>query len=62
MFINYTKPEYEFGLTISNLFGVTWKVTQFATETRLKGQTLVNGIAFTPGTKFASILHLSYFL
>lgn len=59
--VNYTKPRYEIGLTISNLFGVTWKETQFATETRLKGQAPVNGIAFTPGTKFASILHLSYF-
>jgi hypothetical protein len=55
--VNYIKPKYQFGLTISNLFGVTYKETQFATENRLKGQTPVNGIAFTPGTKFPFIQH-----
>lgn len=59
--LNYTKTKYEFGLTINNLFNVKWKETQFETETRLKGQAPVNGIAFTPGTKFAALLHASYF-
>ncbi|HEY0176681.1 MAG TPA: TonB-dependent receptor [Pedobacter sp.] len=59
--LNYTKSRYEIGLTISNLFNVQWKETQFETITRLKGEQPVDGIAFTPGTKFASVLHLSYF-
>ncbi|MET1055378.1 MAG: TonB-dependent receptor [Pedobacter sp.] len=58
---NYTKPRYEVGLTVSNLFNVKWKETQFETTTRLRGESPVDGIAFTPGTKFASLFHLSYF-
>jgi hypothetical protein len=59
--LNYTKPKYEIGLTINNLFNVKWKETQFETLTRLKNQEAVNGIAFTAGTKFAAVLHVSYF-
>jgi len=59
--LNYTKKKYEIGITINNLFNVKWKETQFETETRLKGQSAVDGIAFTPGTKFAALLHVSYF-
>ncbi|CAM3927131.1 Outer membrane receptor proteins, mostly Fe transport [Pedobacter westerhofensis] len=59
--LNYTKARYEIGLTVSNLFNVKWKETQFETVTRLKGQAAVDGIAFTPGTKFASLFHVSYF-
>lgn len=59
--LNYTKPKYEIGLTINNLFNVKWKETQFETETRLKGELPVNGVAFTPGTKFAAVAHVSYF-
>lgn len=59
--LNYTKPKYEIGLTINNLFNVQWKETQFETLTRLKNQEPVNGIAFTAGTKFAALLHVSYF-
>lgn len=62
MVLNYTRPKYEIGLTINNLFNVRWKETQFETITRLKGQAPVDGIAFTAGTKFAALLHLSYFL
>jgi len=62
MVLNYTRPKYEIGLTINNLFNVRWKETQFETVTRLKGQAPVDGIAFTAGTKFAALLHLSYFL
>lgn len=60
--LNYTKSKYAVGLTVSNLFNVKWKETQFETETRLKGASeSTNGIAFTPGTKFTAVLHLSYF-
>jgi outer membrane receptor protein involved in Fe transport len=59
--LNYTTARYEIGVTVSNLFNVKWKETQFDTTTRLRGEEAVNGIAFTPGTKFASLFHLSYF-
>jgi outer membrane receptor protein involved in Fe transport len=60
--LNYTTPKYEIGITINNLFNVKWKETQFDTVTRLKGEaTPVDGIAFTPGTKFAALAHVSYF-
>jgi hypothetical protein len=59
--LNYTRRKYEIGLTINNLFNIKWKETQFDTRTRLKGQPAVEGITFTPGTKFAALLHISYF-
>lgn len=59
--LNYTQPKYEIGLTINNLFNVKWKETQFETVTRLKGESPVDGIAFTSGTKFATVAHVSYF-
>ncbi|MFD0793078.1 TonB-dependent receptor [Mucilaginibacter litoreus] len=59
--ISYTKPKYEIGLTVNNLFNVKWKETQFETITRLKNQPVVDGIAFTAGTRFLPVLHFSYF-
>jgi hypothetical protein len=60
--VNYTTPRYEIGLTINNLFNVKWKETQFDTVTRQQHEAVpVDGIAFTAGTKFASVFHLSYF-
>ena len=59
--LNYSSPKYEIGLTVNNIFNVKWKETQFETETRLRHETLpVNGIAFTPGTKMAAKLSLTY--
>jgi len=59
--LNYTQPKYEVGVTINNLFNVKWKESQFETETRLRGESPVDGVAFTPGTKFAAVAHVSYF-
>lgn len=60
--LNYTKPKYEIGLVINNLFNTRWKETQFATETRLKNEPQpVDEICFTPGTKLAAKLSVSYF-
>ncbi|GAC1307583.1 MAG: TonB-dependent receptor [Mucilaginibacter sp.] len=62
MVLNYTERKYEIGIALTNLFDIKWKETIFDTVTRLKHETApVDGIAFTPGTKFAAILHLSYF-
>jgi outer membrane receptor for monomeric catechols len=55
--INYTRGSYEIGLVINNIFNTKWKETQFATETRLKGEAqAVDEICFTPGTPFAAKL------
>ncbi|SFW76582.1 TonB-dependent receptor [Chitinophaga sancti] len=59
--LNYTKAKFEVGLTINNVFNVRWKETQFETVTRLRGEQPLNGVAFTPGTKFAALAHVSYF-
>ncbi|HNP32316.1 MAG TPA: TonB-dependent receptor [Flavobacterium sp.] len=60
--LNYTKPRYEIGLRINNIFNTRWKETQFATETRLQNETTpVTEICFTPGTKFMALLGVSYF-
>ncbi|MDJ1471577.1 TonB-dependent receptor [Xanthocytophaga flava] len=60
---NYTKPTYAVGLSVQNLFNTRWKETQFATESRLKGEaTSVDEIHFTPGTPFFARLSLTYFL
>jgi len=60
--LNYTKKKYEIGLTINNLLNTKWKETQFATKTRMKGETLpADEICFTAGTPFAANLHLTLF-
>ncbi|WPV66392.1 TonB-dependent receptor [Chitinophaga sp. LS1] len=59
--LNYTRAKFEVGLTINNVFNVKWKETQFETVTRLKGEQPVDGVAFTAGTKFAALAHVSYF-
>jgi TonB dependent receptor len=60
--LNYTKKNYEIGLTINNLLNTKWKETQFDTITRLKGESApVDEICFTPGTPFAARLSFSIF-
>jgi outer membrane receptor protein involved in Fe transport len=59
--LNYTKGPYSLGLSIQNLFNVRWKETQFATESRLKGEAeSVEEIHFTPGTPFLGRLSVLY--
>jgi len=60
--LNYTKKNYEIGLTINNVFNTKWKETQFDTVTRLKGQVApVDEVCFTPGTPFAARLGFTIF-
>lgn len=57
----YTKRHYTLGLSVQNLFDVRWKETQFATESRLRGEAApVTEIHFTPGTPFFARLSLMY--
>lgn len=60
--LNYSKPRYEIGLKVNNIFNTKWKETQFATETRLQNETTpVTEICFTPGTKVMALLGVSYY-
>ncbi len=57
---NYTRKNYVLGLSIQNLFNTRWKETQFATESRLKTESVpVEEIHFTPGTPFFGKLSLT---
>jgi hypothetical protein len=59
--LNYTKPKYEIGVVINNVFNTKWKETQFDTETRLKNEASpVDEVCFTPGTPFAAKLSFTY--
>lgn len=59
--VSYTKPKYEIGLVINNVFNRKWKETQFDTETRLKNEPApVDEICFTPGTPFSAKLGVAY--
>ena len=59
---NYTGRNYTLGLSVQNLFNSRWKETQFATESRLRGEAEpVTEICFTPGTPFFARLSLTYF-
>jgi len=60
--LNYTKKNYEIGVTINNVFNTKWKETQFDTVTRLKGETIpVDEVCFTPGTPIAARVSFSLF-
>ncbi len=51
--INYSKPKYEIGLAIENIFNIDWNEAQFATESRLKNEPApVTELNFTPGIPF----------
>ncbi|WP_128548537.1 TonB-dependent receptor [Larkinella soli] len=59
---NYTLTRLQFGLSVQNLFNTRWKETQFATESRLRGEPApVNEIHFTPGTPFFPRASITYF-
>ncbi|MFT4032866.1 MAG: TonB-dependent receptor [Siphonobacter sp.] len=62
MQVNYAKSRYQLGLSVQNLFNTRWKETQFATESRLQGESAaVDEIHFTPGTPFFARLSLTLF-
>ncbi|AMJ66214.1 hypothetical protein AXW84_12780 [Hymenobacter sp. PAMC 26628] len=58
----YTRPRYQFGLTVQNLLNVDWNEAQYATETQLRGEMApVIDRTFTPGTPFNLKLNASVF-
>ncbi|HRI26235.1 MAG TPA: TonB-dependent receptor plug domain-containing protein [Ferruginibacter sp.] len=49
--INYTRPRYEVGVAVENIFNVKWNEAQFATESQLRNEVSpVNELHYTPGT------------
>ena len=51
--LNYTKPKYEIGLALENIFNVKWNEAQFETTSQLKGEAApVTELNFTPGIPF----------
>jgi len=51
--VNYTRSRYQLGLSVQNLLNTRWKETQFATESRLRGEAAsVEEMHFTPGMPF----------
>jgi hypothetical protein len=60
--LNYTRPKYEFGVSIENLFDSEWNEAQFDTESRLIDEKdPVSEIHFTPGTPLFFKLRASFF-
>ncbi len=60
--VKYRHSKFEYGLVINNLFNVKWRETQLEAVTQLKNDHVpVDGISFTPGTKFSGKLSVSYF-
>jgi outer membrane cobalamin receptor len=60
--VNYTRPKYELGFALENIFNTKWNEAQFATESRLKGEPApVTELNFTPGTPFFIRVKLAVF-
>lgn len=60
--VNYTRPKYEIGIAIENLFNTKWNEAQFATESRLMNeQSSVTELNFTPGTPFFARIKFGIF-
>ncbi|MBF9219562.1 TonB-dependent receptor [Hymenobacter ruricola] len=61
--LSYTTPRFQVGATAENLLDVNWNQAQFATQSRLPGETPegVDELHFTPGTPFYAKLNVSVF-
>ena len=60
--VNYTRKKYEVGISVENLFNVSWNESQFEYISRLKNETQpVDEVSYTPGTPFFAKLKFSIF-
>lgn len=60
--ITYSRPKYEVGCSVQNLFNSNWKEAQFDTTSRLRNETeRVSEIHFTPGTPFFIKVQATFF-
>jgi len=60
--VNYTRPKYELGLAVENLFNTQWSESRFEYVSRLKYETHpVDEVSYTPGVPFFARLKLAVF-
>jgi outer membrane receptor protein involved in Fe transport len=60
--LNYTRPNFEIGLSVENLSDIDWNEAQFDTESRLTGESdPVSEIHFTPGTPLFMKMQVTFF-
>ena len=60
--VNYTRPTYELGVAVENLFNVQWNESQFEYVSRLKYETQpVDEVSYTPGVPWFAKLKLAVF-
>jgi hypothetical protein len=60
--VNYTRPKYELGLAVENLFNLRWNESQFEYSSRFRNETRpVDEVSFTPGVPFFAKLKLAVF-
>lgn len=60
--INYSKPKYEIGVAVENIFNVKWNEAQFATTSQLQNETApVTELNYTPGSPVFARLKLAFF-
>lgn len=58
--VSYAARKWELGVVVENLFNTEWNEAQFATESRLRNETMpVNELHFTPGNPFFIKLKLA---
>lgn len=61
--VNYTRKQYEVGLTLENIFNTQWNEAQFATESRLLNEASpITELNYTPGMPFFIKAKLTVFL
>ncbi|MBE7697593.1 TonB-dependent receptor [Tenacibaculum finnmarkense] len=60
--INYTRPKYQIGLSVENIFNTAWREAVFYDSSQLQTELQpVDDIHFTPGTPFLAKLNFTYF-
>jgi len=60
--LNYTRPRFEIGLSIQNLFNVVWNESQFEYVSQLKNEKApVDEVSYTPGLPFFGKVHIAWF-
>ncbi|MCO5946089.1 TonB-dependent receptor [Mucilaginibacter flavidus] len=60
--VNYTRPKFEVGLSVENLFNAKWNEFEAEEVTQLRNESApVDQMSFTPGTPFFAKLRVAFF-
>jgi len=60
--VNYTRPKYEVGMSVENLFNTKWNEFEAEEVTQLRNESApVDQMSFTPGTPFFAKLRVAFF-